>query len=100
MGRPADAEPCFRQALRVRPAFHQAHNNLGNVLKEQGRLDDAVAAYRDALRLKPDWADAQNNCWHRAGHDERHGGRRRASAGGRGPRTRPGPKPTRPSGSP
>src|SRR5689334_1888757 len=36
-------------------------NNLGNVLKEQGKLDSAVAQYHRALALKPDFAEAHNN---------------------------------------
>ena len=39
----------------------RAHNNLGNALKEQGKLDEAVACYRRALELKPDFAEAHNN---------------------------------------
>ena len=38
-----------------------AHNNLGNALKDQGKLDEAVACYRRALELKPDFAEAHNN---------------------------------------
>jgi predicted O-linked N-acetylglucosamine transferase (SPINDLY family) len=34
---------------------------MGNVLKDQGRLDDALGAYERALALKPDHADALNN---------------------------------------
>jgi len=37
------------------------HNNLGNVLKDQGKLDQALACYRRALELKPDYALAHNN---------------------------------------
>ena len=39
----------------------QAYYNLGNVLKDQGKLDEAVACYRRALELKPDFAEAHNN---------------------------------------
>jgi predicted O-linked N-acetylglucosamine transferase (SPINDLY family) len=40
------------------PSFH---NNLGNALKELGRLDEAAASYRKALQLKPDHVDACYN---------------------------------------
>ena len=36
-------------------------SNLGNALKEQGKLDEAIAAYRQAIRVKPDFADAHSN---------------------------------------
>jgi Flp pilus assembly protein TadD len=34
----------------------EAHSNLGNALKDQGKLDEAVAAYRQAISIKPDGA--------------------------------------------
>jgi tetratricopeptide (TPR) repeat protein len=39
----------------------EAHNNLGNMLKELGRLDEAEASYTIAIALKPDFAEAHNN---------------------------------------
>ena len=38
-----------------------AHSNLGNALKDQGKLEEAIAEYRTAIRLKPDYATAHNN---------------------------------------
>ncbi|RRS33614.1 MAG: hypothetical protein OI74_07495 [Gammaproteobacteria bacterium (ex Lamellibrachia satsuma)] len=38
-----------------------AHNNLGNFLQEQGRLDEAETEYRQAISLNPEFADAHNN---------------------------------------
>ena len=37
------------------------HNNLGNALKDQGKLAEAVASYQRALALKPDYAKAHSN---------------------------------------
>ena len=37
------------------------HSNLGNALKDIGRLDEAEASYRRALQFKPDNADALVN---------------------------------------
>ena len=34
---------------------------MGNVLKDQGKLDEAIASYRQALTLKTDYAEAYNN---------------------------------------
>lgn len=44
-----EAEAAYREALRARPDFAEAHNNLGNVLMRSERWDAAVAAYRSAL---------------------------------------------------
>ncbi|MDB3914351.1 tetratricopeptide repeat protein [Alphaproteobacteria bacterium] len=43
------------------PNFAQAHYNLGNTLKEIGRLDEALASYTQAIALKPDYAKAHYN---------------------------------------
>ena len=40
----------YRQALRLKPADAEAHNNLGNALRDQGKLDEAIASYQQALR--------------------------------------------------
>jgi predicted O-linked N-acetylglucosamine transferase (SPINDLY family) len=47
--------------LALKPAYAEARNNLGNVLKEQGNTDDAIAHYRQALTLRPAYAEAHNN---------------------------------------
>ena len=49
-----EAVACYRRALELKPDYAEAHNNLGNALKDQGKLDEAVACYRRALELKPD----------------------------------------------
>jgi tetratricopeptide (TPR) repeat protein len=51
----------YREALRLRPDFAAAHNNLANALAQQGNHQDAVAHYREALRLRPDLAGAHDN---------------------------------------
>jgi Flp pilus assembly protein TadD len=45
----------------LKPDFAEAHSNLGNTLKELGRLDEALASYRQAIALKPDYAEAHYN---------------------------------------
>jgi tetratricopeptide (TPR) repeat protein len=44
-----------------RPDNPIAHNNLGNALREDGRLTEAMAHYQEALRLKSDYPEAHNN---------------------------------------
>ncbi|HEY3174209.1 MAG TPA: tetratricopeptide repeat protein [Candidatus Polarisedimenticolia bacterium] len=57
----ADLETLWRDTLRKNPAAEMAHNNLGNVLAGQGRLDEAVTCYGEALRLDPAFTDAHYN---------------------------------------
>jgi len=52
------AEGAYRDALRGRPAFPEAWNGLGYVLRHQGRYDESVRAYHEALRLRPDYPAA------------------------------------------
>jgi tetratricopeptide (TPR) repeat protein len=48
-------------AIEIKPDFAEAHNNLGNILKNLGKIDAAEASYRRAIELKPDFAEAHNN---------------------------------------
>jgi len=55
------AENCCRKVIGLQPNAHAAHNNLGTILKDKGRLEEAAACYRKALALAPDYALAANN---------------------------------------
>jgi hypothetical protein len=51
------------RAVAMVPNDAEAHNNLGNVLKDMARAQDAVAAYGRAIELRGDFALAH---WNRA----------------------------------
>jgi tetratricopeptide (TPR) repeat protein len=51
----------FREAVRLRPDFAQAYNNLGLVLAQSDNDEAATAAFREAVRLRPDYAEAHAN---------------------------------------
>ncbi|MDQ2961694.1 MAG: tetratricopeptide repeat protein [Pseudomonadota bacterium] len=51
----------IRDAVERDPDNPIYHANLGNVLKDAGRLTDAIAAYRRALELHPEYAEIHNN---------------------------------------
>ncbi|MBN3922249.1 tetratricopeptide repeat protein [Nostoc sp. NMS4] len=55
------AELYYRQAIALQPNLVQAHNNLGEVLQKQGRLNDALKSYEQALKINPDYAYAYHN---------------------------------------
>jgi tetratricopeptide (TPR) repeat protein len=55
------AMAAYHEAIRLRPAFWEAHANLGLILHEEGSLDEAVAQYREAKRLAPGEASIRNN---------------------------------------
>lgn len=56
-----NALPAMLKAAQLLPKDAEAHNNLGNALKDQGQLDGAVSSYRQAIALDPQYADAHNN---------------------------------------
>ena len=60
-GRHDKSIPLLQRALEIKPNFPEAHNNLGNALKEQGDLVAATASYNTALQLKPNYPEAHNN---------------------------------------
>ena len=47
------AERVLRHAIEAEPGFAAAHTNLGNILREQGRLEEAIAATEAACALAP-----------------------------------------------
>jgi len=49
------------RAITLKPNLAEAHNNLGNTLKELGKLEKAEASYNRAIAIKPDLAGAYNN---------------------------------------
>ena len=56
-----EAEQAYRLALRLRPSYVAAHNDLGFLLQGLGRYAEAAAHYEQALRAEPDHAQARPN---------------------------------------
>jgi predicted O-linked N-acetylglucosamine transferase (SPINDLY family) len=56
-----EAERLIGRSLSLNGANPPAQNNLGNVLREQGRTEEAISAYRRALSLAPGYVDAYIN---------------------------------------
>jgi Flp pilus assembly protein TadD len=55
-GLPDDAIVEYRQAIRFKKDFDDAHHNIGTALLRKSKLDEAIAEYREAIRLKKDQA--------------------------------------------
>jgi len=56
-----DEETVWRDTLAKNPGCWMAENNLGTVLREQGRTSEAIACFEQALRIKPDSVNAHYN---------------------------------------
>ena len=48
-------------ALRLRPGYAEAYNNIAAAYESMGKWDDAIVAASEAVRLKPDFELARNN---------------------------------------
>ena len=48
-----EARPAYQEAIRLRPAFVEAHVNLGLLNHNMGERKEAEACYRRALRYAP-----------------------------------------------
>lgn len=60
-GRYEDCIKAAQQALRLRPDYAEAYNNIAAAYEALKDWDRAIAAAREAVRLRPDFALARNN---------------------------------------
>jgi tetratricopeptide (TPR) repeat protein len=50
----ANAETLWQATLARNPGSWLAHNNLGTILRQQGKVDEAITQYQEALQIEPD----------------------------------------------
>lgn len=60
-GRPGDAVPHFREAVRLRPTSPRAVGGLGKALLDLGDIPEAMRCFETAVGLNPYVAEAHNN---------------------------------------
>jgi len=60
-GREVEAAAHFATALKLRPDYADAHNNVGAQLQRAGRYTEAIAQFQSALRINPSLAEAYYN---------------------------------------
>jgi tetratricopeptide (TPR) repeat protein len=60
-GRFEDSIRAAQEALRLRPDYAEAYNNIAAGHESLARWSEAIAAAREAIRLKPDFELARNN---------------------------------------
>jgi tetratricopeptide (TPR) repeat protein len=51
----------YQEALRINSNDAEAHFNLGNALRQKGRMTEAIAQYQEAVRIQPNYVKAQGN---------------------------------------
>jgi predicted O-linked N-acetylglucosamine transferase (SPINDLY family) len=60
-GRSEEGVELIKRAIGLNPKVAEAHNNLGNALRDLKRHEEALASYDQAIVLKQDYANAHNN---------------------------------------
>jgi Flp pilus assembly protein TadD len=75
LGRHAEAEEAYREALRFEPDNPTVHSKLGKLLDEQARHNEADAELNESIRLEPEngkhwahrgWVGAHRGEWEKA----------------------------------
>jgi tetratricopeptide (TPR) repeat protein len=56
-----NAETLYQDTITKNPNSWMAHNNLGLILKAEGRHHEAIDHFSRTLQIKPDYAEAHNN---------------------------------------
>ncbi len=51
----------YQKAIKIKPDYADAYNNLGNVLRDKGDLEGAIESFQRAIKIKPTNADYYNN---------------------------------------
>ena len=56
-----EAIQSWKNAIKIKPDFAEAYNNIGNALSELKKFDQSLKNYEEAIKIKPDFAEAYNN---------------------------------------
>ena len=56
-----EAVACYQQAIKIKPNYFEAFNNMGLAMKGKDELAAAIESYAQAIKIKPDFAEAYNN---------------------------------------
>jgi len=62
LGRPADAERLYREAIALDAKYSKPRSNLAKLLADTGRTEESVAAYRGLLDLRLSAVDRARGC--------------------------------------
>jgi len=56
-----NARKCYEQAIKLKPSYHEAINNLGTVWYAKKSYRRAISQYRKAIKLSPESASIHSN---------------------------------------
>ena len=52
---------CYQEAIKIKPDFAEAFNNMGFCLKDKIEITNAISSFKKAIKIKPDLAEAHDN---------------------------------------
>jgi superkiller protein 3 len=47
-----------KEAIKIKPDYHEAYNNMGVAYNRLGKYQKAIDAYKEAIKIKPDYHKA------------------------------------------
>ena len=62
LGRPAEAERLYREAIALDANYPKPRSNLGKLLADSGRMEESITAYRGLLDLRLNAVDRARGC--------------------------------------
>lgn len=68
LGNHAVAIDLISKSISLKPGVAMAHNNLGKVFVDCGRLEDAIGSFRRAIDIDPEYASALSLLMHQMQH--------------------------------
>lgn len=73
-GKYKEAIESYKQTIRIKPDYAEAHYNLGIAYDELKNYPKAIESYKQAIRIKPDFVDAYlglGNAYGKSGDDKK-----------------------------
>jgi TolA-binding protein len=61
MDRDVEAAAALREVIRIYPDHYNAHYNLGEMFRLEGKFDESAKQFREYVRLAPDTPQNQRN---------------------------------------
>ena len=50
-----EAIASYQQAIKIKPNFTEAYNNLGLAFEDLGKVTEAIDSYQQAIKIKPNF---------------------------------------------
>jgi tetratricopeptide (TPR) repeat protein len=60
-GKNSEAIDHYKMAIKIKPDYALAHNNLGIALVAEGKIEEAISHFKMAIKIKPNFAEAYSN---------------------------------------